>query len=509
MNKLSRFLKFLDNNLIKILLSIFIFLVPLWPKLPIRMIDYTYIAIRLEDIYLVIMSIAFIIQIIRKKLKLNKTFLWLFVLYWLAVFASALWAIFIGKTVVLYHLALLHSLRRVEYMIVFFIASSIISNKKDFFLFLNLFIASVFIVSLYGLGQKYLGFPAVQTMNPEYAKGYILYLTPEARISATFAGHYDLASYLIFSIPIVLSFYFFFKKNYLYLLTFVLSLVVLIDTSSRISFGAYVVSTIVFLFLIRKYLFTVFVIILTIGLMFISKDLGKRFFRTFQIKRILVNEKTGSVYVNQNITTKELPAGSFYVKLKDQTTEAPVAANTETFKKQIVQEQVMKVTSTGKKLSNNEFDKLIASLSANLKGVNTIVSDISFATRIQVEWPRAIEAFGKNPVLGTGPSSITEATDNDFLRWLGEIGLLGTTLFMIILFSIIKNVLSKTSALVKENKLLSLGFVFGLIALLINATYIDVFEASKVAYTFWTVAGLFIGYSTLSSKIKNQSAKTS
>ena len=75
--------------------------------------------------------------------------------------------------------------------------------------------------------------------------------------------------------------------------------------------------------------------------------------------------------------------------------------------------------------------------------------------------------------------------------------------------TIIKNVLSKTSALVKENKLLSLGFVFGLIALLINATYIDVFEASKVAYTFWTVAGLFIGYSTLSSKIKNQSAKTS
>ena len=189
MNKLSGFLKFLDNNLIKILLSIFIFLVPFWPKLPIRMIDYTYIAIRLEDIYLVIMSIAFIIQIIRKKLKLNKTFLWLFVLYWLAVFASALWAIFIGKTVVLYHLALLHSLRRVEYMIVFFIASSIISSKKDFFLFLNLFIASVFIVSLYGLGQKYLGFPAVQTMNPEYAKGYILYLTPEARISATFPGH--------------------------------------------------------------------------------------------------------------------------------------------------------------------------------------------------------------------------------------------------------------------------------------------------------------------------------
>ncbi|EKE14914.1 MAG: hypothetical protein ACD_12C00245G0006 [uncultured bacterium] len=496
MNKLSKFLKIVDDNLIKILLAIFIFLVPLWPKLPIRMIDYTYIAIRLEDIYLAFMTLVFIVQLIRKKIKLNRAFLWLFILYWVAVFASSLWAIFIGKTIVLYHLGLLHALRRVEYMIVFFIASSVVRNKRDFLLFLNLFITAVFIVSLYGLGQKYLGFPAVQTMNPEYAKGYILYLTPEARISATFAGHYDLASYLIFSIPIVLSFYFYFKKGYFYLITFILSLIVLIDTSSRISFGAYVISTIIFLFVIRKYLFTLLVIILTVGLMFLSKDLGNRFFRTFQIKRILVNEKTGSVYVNQNVTTKELPAGSFYVKLKDQTPEATAAANIETFKKQIVNEQAIEATiSAGTKLNTNEFNKLMASLSANLKGVNTIVSDISFATRIQVEWPRAIEAFGKNPILGTGPSSITEATDNDFLRWLGEIGLLGTTLFMMILFSFIKTVFTKFGESLKENRLLAFGFIFGLFALLINAVYIDVFEASKVAYTFWTISGLFIGYS--------------
>ena len=229
--------------------------------------------------------------------------------------------------------------------------------------------------------------------------------------------------------------------------------------------------------------------------MLFSKDLGNRFLKTFQVKRILVNEQTGSVYVNQNITTKELPAGSFYVKLKDQTSEATVAANIETFKKQIIQEQVYEATvSAGGKLSQNEFNKLMASLSANLRGVNTIVSDISFATRIQVEWPRAIEAFGKNPILGTGPSSITEATDNDFLRWLGEIGLLGTTLFIIILFSLVKNIYGKIIKFSKENKLLALGFIFGLFALLINATYIDVFEASKVAYTFWLVAGIFTGY---------------
>ncbi len=459
------------------------------------MIDYTYIAIRLEDIYLVVMSLVFIIQLLRKKITLNKTHLWIFIIYWIAVFASTLWAIFIGKTIVLYHLGLLHALRRVEYMIVFFIVASIIKNKRDFFAFMNLYVFSVFIVALYGLGQKYFGFPAVQTMNPEYAKGYILYLTPEARISATFAGHYDLASYLVFSIPIVLSFYFYFKKNYFYLLVFVLSLVVLIDTSSRISFGAYLVSTILFLLLARKYFFTVFVVILTVGLMFASKDLTNRFFRTFQVKRILVNEKTGSVYVNQNVTTKELPAGSFYVKLKDQTPEVVSAGHIETFKKQIIQEQVKEASiSAGQKLSDNDFNKLMASLSANLKGVNTIVSDISFATRLQVEWPRAIEAFGRNPLLGTGPSSITEATDNDFLRWLGEIGLIGTTTFLMILFLITKNIWKKITQVSKENKILAYGFIFGLFALLMNATYIDVFEASKVAYTFWLVAGIFTGY---------------
>jgi len=494
MNKLSKFLKIVDDNLLKILLSVFIFLVPLWPKLPIRMINYTYIAIRLEDIYLVVMSFLFIIQLIRKKVVLNKTHLWLFILYWLAVFVSALWGIFIGKTIVFYHLGLLHALRRVEYMMVFFIASSIIKNKKDFFQFMNFFFISVFIVALYGIGQKYLGFPAVQTMNPEYAKGYILHLTPEARISATFAGHYDLATYLILAIPIILSFYFYFKKNYFYLILFILSLVVLIDTSSRISFAAYTLATLTLLIIIRKYLFAIFVIFLTVSLMLFSKDLTKRFSKTFQIKRILVDEKTGSVYVNQNITTKELPAGSFYVKLKDQTTEATIAANVETFKKQIVQEKAREATSSGKTLTNNEFNKLIASLSANLKGTNTIVSDISFATRVQVEWPRAIEAFGKNPFLGTGPSSITEATDNDFFRWLGEIGIVGTTLFLLILFLITKNIWIKINKISKENKLLTYGFTFGLFALLINATYIDVFEASKVAYTFWLVAGIFTGY---------------
>lgn len=509
MNKLSKFLNWLDERLIKILLAGFIFLVPLWPKLPLKMINYTYIAIRFEDIYLTLMILVFLIQLFRKKIKLATHFIWLFALFWLSLSASVVWGIFFEKTITFYHLGILHALRRAEYMSTFFIAASIIKTKEDFFQLIKVFFLSVFLVSLYGLGQKFLGFPAVQTMNPEYAKGYILSLTPEARISSTFAGHYDLASYLAFSIPLIISFSFFFKKK-LYLVYYFFALMVLTYTSSRISFVAYAITIFGLLIFIRKYLFLIFAIILTAIVMTSSGDLVNRFLKTIQFKRILISEKTGSVYINQNITTKELPAGSFYVKVNKPPenvlpTEsvATEVAKIETFKEQLIEQKIVEA-SKNKKLSQNEIDKLIASLSADLKAVNTYVSDISFATRLQVEWPRAIDAFNQSKLLGTGPSSITEATDNDYLRWLGETGLLGTTLFLIILFSLVKNIWAKLKKFSKENRIIAWGFVFALIALLINATYIDVFEASKVAYTFWTVTGLFTGYAALNLKLKEK-----
>lgn len=487
MNKLLGFFKFLDNNLIKILLSIFIFLVPLWPKLPIKMIDYTYIAIRLEDIYLVVMLLIFIVQLLRKKVFLNKKFILPFAFFWIAVFISFFWNAFISKGIIFPQLGFLHSLRRVEYMIMFFIASSVIKTKKDFWQIMLYFFISIFLVILYGLGQRFLNFPAVQTMNPEYAKGYLLYLTPEARISSTFAGHYDLAIYLVMSIPIILSFYFFKVKNsYLYL--FIGALIILLYTSSRSSFIAYSVATVAFLIFIRKYLFLIFVLILTVGLMFMTGEISKRFLKTFQIRRILVDDRTGAVYIGQTITTKELPAGSFYFKLKDQSGD-----NLDIFRKQVVQEKLREATLSGE-ISSLDKEKYMATLSANLQSINTVVSDISMATRFQIEWPRAINAFKKNLLLGTGPSSLTEATDGDYFRWLGEFGLLGTIAFLNILFLILKTVWDKIKKLSFKDKLIGYGFIFGFFALFINASYIDAFEASKVAYTFWTLAGLFIGY---------------
>jgi hypothetical protein len=490
MKKLSNWFKQLDTNLVKILLIGFIFFVPLWPKLPFKMINYTYIAIRLDDIYLAVLALVFTIQLLRKRIALNKRFILPFSLFFISVFASFIWNAYIVKNMQLPHLGLLHSLRRVEYMIMFFVASSVIKTKKDFWQIISYFFVSVFLVILYGLGQKFLNFPAVQTMNPEYAKGYVLYLTPDSRISSTFGGHYDLAIYLVMAIPLILSFYFV-KKNNMFLYLFVGALLILLYTSSRSSFIAYLIATVGFLLFIRKFKFLILVLILTAGLMFTTGEITKRFLKTFQVRRILVDDKTGAVYIGQTITTKELPAGSFYVKLKDQTKNSN--DNLITFKNKIVQEKVNEATSSGLLTAGNT-DKYVATLSANLKPVNTVVSDISMATRFQIEWPRAINAFKKNPLLGTGPSSITEATDGDYFRWIGEVGLLGTFTFLNILFLILRIILVSIKKLSFEEKLIGYGFIFGFFALFINASYIDAFEASKVAYIFWTLAGLYIAY---------------
>src|SRR5690606_1410540 len=116
MEKLKQSLQWLDKHLLKILVIGFIFIIPLYPKLPLRMINYTFIAIRLEDIYVAIMGVAFAIQFFRKKLTVPWNMFWLFFIFWAAVFASFLWGYYVQGTVIIDHLGFLHSARRIEYM---------------------------------------------------------------------------------------------------------------------------------------------------------------------------------------------------------------------------------------------------------------------------------------------------------------------------------------------------------------------------------------------------------
>ncbi|PIQ71639.1 hypothetical protein COV87_02215, partial [Candidatus Roizmanbacteria bacterium CG11_big_fil_rev_8_21_14_0_20_37_16] len=273
------------------------------------MVDYTYIAIRLEDIYVAFVYFVFVIQLLRKKVRLNLQYLLLFVLFWISVFISLYLGFFIQKTIAVLNVGFLNSLRRIEYMGIFFVFASSVRTRKDIVFYLRFILATIAIVTVYGLGQKYLGWPAVQTMNPEYAKGYLLVLDAWARISSTFGGHYDLAAYLIFFIPFLLAITIRVNKWFYILVLLALSNIAL--SASRVSYGAYVLSSFPFLLYFRKWKLLIITILATVGLTFLSSNLTQRINRTFQTKQIFIDKTTGQTTVPRRLRPDDLPIGDY------------------------------------------------------------------------------------------------------------------------------------------------------------------------------------------------------
>lgn len=506
MHKLIKWLKWTDDNLVHLATIAFIFLTNLVPKYPISFVEYTYIRIRIDDVLPVVLVGIFFIQWVRRKVHLNPRLLIPIVLFWVAVFASFLYNHYINDpaTVPIFNIGFLHSARRVQYMAVFFVAASVVISEKRFMQYLRFYFMALALVGIYGLGQKFLGFPSIQSMNPAYTDGRLLFLSASDRINSLFGGHFDLAAYMTFSMPLTMGMYFYTKqKRYFFL--FVLSLSILLYTAARSSFLAYLGSFFPYLLLMRKFRVFALVLGITVVLLFVTGDMTKRFLQTFQVKTVFINEKTGAQQVDQKITVKNLPAGtkSFKIPFVGQ----DVLPTPTTSQSQIVLEAQRQVAEDAKRrgiyLSPDQIEKQSQELAQFIKPKQMLLCDISCATRLEVEWPRAIVAFRSNPMLGTGPSSITEATDNDILRWLGETGLVGTTLFITILI-LVSRYAFKLAKMDREKRYIFYGFIAGVVALMINALYVDVFEASKMAYNFWIVSGLIVGYFAVYEKGKKK-----
>ena len=147
---------------------------------------------------------------------------------------------------------------------------------------------------------------------------------------------------------------------------------------------------------------------------------------------------------------------------------------------------------------------------------NALKYGLSVAIRLDALWPRAIAAFQQNPLLGTGYSTLVkvehteftqaESTDNDYLRMLGETGILGTIFFLSIplylCYFVIKRYRHTNEVM---NQVLILATLGSCVGLFVNAIYIDIFESSKVAYTLWLLAALVFRALELSANKKSSS----
>src|SRR4030042_1668155 len=340
-------------------------------------------------------------------------------------------------------------------------------------------------------------------MNREFSKGIKLYLTEHARVLSTFGGHYDLAAYLMIALTMFIPLAMIVKNWFQKILLFVVSLAgfwLLILTVSRTSFLAYLVSiTIAFAILISKkgWLWSfsrwLIVIIVSLAIMLSFGDLSDRFAHVLKLDSF----KTSMLL---KPFKKEPPKGSGIAYL-DIGSKSDIPPTTQK-------------PTTGVQTPSDVYEEvgefgtgsgLPASMAAKPRTYSqtAVQYDLSTGIRLDYTWPQAIKGFTRNPLLGSGYSTLTkkniedfteaESTDNDFLRALGETGLLGFLAFFgTILFVIYYSIANFKKVKDPFFSAVIAALVAATIGLLVNAVYIDVFEASKVAYTFWIMVAILL-----------------
>lgn len=541
--------RLISDNILFILTVFLLIFIPLYPKIPLLDIMNTWVYVRVEDFVVLSVLLVFLSFLFRKKVTLKTPLTAPIMFFWIAGAISTIHGIvlfFPNLANVFPNVAFLSFLRHLEYLSLFFVAYASMRNKRFIYIVIAALSATLLGICLYGLGQKYFGFPAFLTSNEEFAKGIPIHLSDLSRVPSTFAGHYDFAAYLVLVIPILVSLGFGIKNKIIIIALFLISalgVVLLLMTVSRVSvFVLLVALFIVFFFQKRKALLFIFPILILSGfLLFVFKPtLLNRFNSTVKEIDVLVDAKTGSAigevkFVKSAVYLKDKIIDQARVKDNVQVAQAltgtidnlripedPLAKRKPLkFPEEIPLVRATNV-STGESLPSgtgyinlslspvtrklgNFYYEVAPDLSSTTSAEVIIIHgsflikkaaayDLSFTTRFQGEWPHALEAFGRNIFFGSGYGSVSLAVDNNYLRMLGEIGLLGTAAFFGIFLAIgvyIKKIWKDIDSRITKSYVI--GFIAGVTGLALNATLIDVFEASKVAFSLWILTGIAMG----------------
>jgi hypothetical protein len=522
---MRKLLGWLDKHLLEVgVITLFIF-IPLYPKFPLIDISHTWVYIRLEDFLIATVVGLWFIQLIRQKISLKSPLTGPIFLYWTVGAISTALAIYLyrGKLLAFFpHLVFLHFLRRIEYMILFFVAFASIKDWGTIKRYLVALAGVTLLVVVYGFGQKFLGWPAFSTMNEEYAKGVALYLTPHARVFSTFGGHYDLAAFLVLIISLFISMFFFVPTLLLKILVGILCLAsfsLLLLTISRVSFVCYLLGVTVILFLLKNLSWLkkglVWMLIMAVSLvsMLNTNEFNDRFFKTFRVNQAqfkFFERLPKFILTTPSKEEEELVAVSDVDLLSEDALEEEILT---TEGESLSEEPAHQKYWLPKTSSRSTPKPKVATIAAQRKTTPSAVTsrpmifDRSVSIRIYGEWPKAIAGFKMNPLLGTGYSSLGLSIDNSFLRALGETGILGLLAFLFIFYQLAKllwvwwrrDVSGLALALV-------LGLMAGTVGLMLNATFIDVFEASKVATMFWMLTAVLVATVRLSFENSSKQA---
>ncbi|PIR61464.1 MAG: hypothetical protein COY81_00720 [Candidatus Pacebacteria bacterium CG_4_10_14_0_8_um_filter_43_12] len=537
----KRLFQWLDQHALLLLASFLVAFIPIYPKLPLfDLIPGYLVRVRLEDFFVLLAVAVWLAQVIRKKISWRTPVTFAIFTYALVGLLSSISAVVITQTVPaeLLHIGktMLHFFRYLEYFSILFIVVASVKTTQHLKIFLAIIAITVLSVTIYGYGQRNWYWPVYSTMNREFSKGIRLYLTEHARVQSTFGGHYDLAAYLVVITPILLAGFYLLKNKskWLLLLVFFAAYWLLISTASRSSYAAFAIAIEVVI-LLAGYLLRqswqrrlwwissqsiIIGVICVVLLVNFGEDLSERIVqsiegvpvvntiykesatRSAELKTTVINTLISKRNQDKIEAAKPTPPPNG-ISVED--AEVLVASDTrptparpsDVYVDVPVYETVATVSADGTTSDVTiEKDRTYSS-SAQKYG-------LSLAIRLDALWPRALAGFYTNPFLGSGYATLTkevtaqfteaESTDNNFLRTLGETGLLGFITFYgtVWLSLVIAWRLLKNKQLEPIKQVFVIAFIGSTCGLLVNAVLIDVFAASKVAFTYWAFAGLVL-----------------
>lgn len=561
----KRILAWLDENLLVCLSALLLALIPLYPKLPLFDIIPGYLVrVRVEDFVILLTFVVWFVQVLRKKIAWRTPLAIPILMYAVVGLCSVVSAVFISQTVPseLLHIGKtgLHYFRYLEYFALYFILVSAIKTRQQLKIVIGVIAATLVGIAIYGIGQKYLYWPVYSTMNREFAKGIRLVLTEHARVQSTFGGHYDLGGYLVIILPLILSIILVAKKYWraLLILAYLGGVWLMFVSASRTSLIAYLVGCFVVILwqALRKktirdgalFFTKIALIFLAVHFVFLrafGADLFERVEQTINSFPVIATPYNATVAFadtswktvgnttstvinnlfddNESMSTTDQLADAFKVEKPENTitidevlvlsdTRPVPASPVDVYTEVPIYSQVASTSAEG-------VTTYTTVESPRIYSDNALKHGLSLAIRLDALWPRALAGFYTNPFLGSGYATLTkeaagqfteaESTDNNFLRTLGETGALGFVAFygIIVLAMVYAWKLTRNGKVGALEQSYAIGFIAATIGILINAGFIDVFAASKVALYYWSLTGVLFAIVLMNKATKKKHAQ--
>lgn len=469
----------------------YIAFVLVFPKISLIQLSNFATPVRLEDFLLLVLLALFAFKknFLKNFSRALLSPISILIISWLSLmFVSTTYNVVFNHLSVL---SFLFVLRFIEYAALFYLGYAVAPSKKFRSVCFNVLIAVGILVSAWALLQ-------IMGVAGGFGGGFYqyTYIKGTDRAFASFSGPYELAGFLIVLIPITAAMFMVAKNRkskFFYLAALVAAIMAMGFSGARFPVICAFLA-VLSLSLVRrelKYRLTVGVLALMTLLMpfFVSDTLVLRFqFLAGTFEGFRKEEAARQIWQEQEIQKELL---SPVVEEEETAADKKAAISQEEVEKSLnLAGKVKKRISifvAGVEEKRSAFVKRIEEkgflLLEKLKE-----TDPSLRWRLGETWPRAIAKVKSNPLLGGGMGSIGVGLDGEYATLLGETGLLGLAVFIILLKKIITETLKKVRGDVLAFTLISIT-----IGLAANAIFADIFRASKIAFLFWYLVGASLG----------------